>query len=59
MTTNNSENKHWAGAHPLEILEAHALDALGLEEPFQVEAHLHWCGPCSREAARLQKSVAG
>ena len=24
-----------------------------------MEAHLHWCGPCSREAARLQKSVAG
>ena len=58
MTTNNSENEHWAGAHPLEILEAHALDALEPEESFQVEAHLDWCGPCSRKAARLQESVA-
>lgn len=58
MTTNNSENEHWAGAHPLELLEAYALDALEPEESFQVEAHLDWCGPCSREAARLQESVA-
>ncbi len=55
MTTSNSENEP---AHPLELLEAYALDALDEEETFQVEAHLDWCGPCSREAAGLQESVA-
>ena len=58
MTTSNSENETWAEAHPLELLEAYALDALDEEETFQVEAHLDWCGPCSREVARLQETVA-
>ncbi len=58
MTTSNSENEPWAGTHPLELLEAYALYALDEEETFQVEAHLDWCGPCSREAAGLQESVA-
>lgn len=58
MTTSNSENEPWANAHPLELLEAYALDALDEEESLQVEAHLDWCGPCSREAAGLQESLA-
>lgn len=58
MTTSKSENEPWADTHPLELLEAYALDALDEEETLQVEAHLDWCTPCSREAARLQESVA-
>ena len=58
MTTSSGENEPWAEAHPLELLEAYALDALDEEETFQVEAHLLWCGPCSREAARLHETVA-
>ena len=58
MTTSSSENEPWAEAHPLELLEAYALDALDEEETLQVESHLDWCGPCSREAARLHESVA-
>ena len=58
MTTSSSENEPWAEAHPLELLEAYALDALDEEETLHVESHLDWCGPCSREAARLQESVA-
>ena len=58
MTTSSSENEPWTEAHPLELLEAYALDALDEEEAFHVESHLDWCGPCSREAARLHESVA-
>ena len=58
MTTSSSENEPWAEAHPLELLEAYALDALDEEETFHVESHLDWCGPCSREVARLHDSVA-
>ena len=58
MTTSSSENEPWAEAHPLEMLEAYALDALDEEEALQVEYHLDWCGPCSREVARLQERLA-
>jgi len=58
MTTSSSENEPWAEAHPLELLEAYALDALDEEETLEVESHLDWCGPCSREAVRLHESVA-
>ena len=42
MTTSNSENEPWAGAHPLELLEAYALDALDEGESLEVETHLDW-----------------
>lgn len=58
MTTSNSDQDPWVDAHPLELLEAYALDALDEEETLQVESHLDWCGPCSREAASLQAGVA-
>ena len=58
MTTSSSENEPWSEAHPLEMLEAYALDALDEEETIHVESHLDWCGPCSREAASLQERVA-
>ena len=58
MTTSSSENEPWAEDHPLEMLEAYALDALDEEETINVESHLGWCGPCSLEAAKLQERVA-
>ena len=58
MATSSPNNDGWAETHPLEMLEAYALDALDEEETLEVEFHIDWCSPCGREVARLHQGVA-
>ena len=54
MTTSESHNP----LHPVELLEAYALDALDTEEASQVELHLDGCAQCGLEVAQLQLAAA-
>lgn len=63
MATNNSNNLG-RSAHPDDLMELFALDALDLDEEQRVQDHLDGCDPCSDivdqyhgTAAELARSV--
>ena len=57
MATNNQNNNR-LGAHPEDMLEAFALDALDLEEEENVQDHLDGCDQCSDAVDRFQAAAA-
>ena len=62
MATNNPSDDHQnAGqnaGHPVDMLEAFALDALDLDEEARIQDHLDGCGQCSDVVDSYQETAA-
>ena len=57
MATNNPNNNR-LNAHPEDMLEAFALDALDLEEEESIQDHLDGCDQCSDIVDQFQATAA-